>query len=290
MDRITTLPMDVEDSIKKFIDQKFAEDNLCAMFPNPLLREDILDLLDRYCTVVYFPLDHEENNGFRLKEVPFSNGQRQDFVFINTAQTMEKQVFTAAHELGHIWNVDSFVIDDLSLPDTVTQRELIINRFAAVLLIPRANFIVSVRAGLKEYGNHDNKTISYVNLLKMIVGLMNQFFAPIKAVTLRLVELNVFDKSVAETLLGKKTISKEEITNLTNKYILEFGYLKLLKPSNKRWIEGLSEKLDIAEKSNLISINKINLMREKFELKAATSTAPEMRDVVSLNTQEGFET
>ena len=131
MNDITILSMDFEDSIKKFIDKKFEIDNLRILFPNFLLREDVLDLLDKYCTVVYYPLLGEENNGFRLKEVPLADGTLRDFVFINTAQAMEKQLFTAAHELGHIWNVDEFVIGDLAIQDSYDLREHIINRFAA---------------------------------------------------------------------------------------------------------------------------------------------------------------
>lgn len=292
MNEITILPMDIENSIQRFIRKKFEEDSLHEKFQNPLLRQDVLDLLDLYCTVVYYPLEHEGNNGFRIKGIPFADGSQQDFVFINTAQTMEKQVFTAAHELGHIWNVDEFVINELNLDPTQVSRELIINRFAAVLLIPSENFLVSVRTGLKEYGDDENKTITYVNLLKLIVNLMNQFFAPLKAVTLRLVELSIFSEHTAEMLLGYGAISKEHIVKLVNEFIVESGYVQLQNPSNKKWIEGLAEKLDIAEKKNLVPISKINMMREKFGLKASASAAasPEMNDLISLDTQEGLET
>ena len=102
MNDYSILPNQVETCIQQLIKQKFQEENLQSIFPNRLLREDVLDLLDRYCTVVYYPLENEENNGFRVKDIPFANGSCHDFVFINTAQTLEKHVFTAAHELGHI--------------------------------------------------------------------------------------------------------------------------------------------------------------------------------------------
>ena len=52
MNDFSILPSQVEPYIKHLIEQKFQEQNLRSMFPNPLLREDVLDLLDRYCTVV----------------------------------------------------------------------------------------------------------------------------------------------------------------------------------------------------------------------------------------------
>ena len=135
MGEIVILPLEIEKTIINFIKMKFEQDNLSVLFQNPLLREEMLDLLDRYCTVVYYPADDTGNNGFRLKRMPFADGTYQDFVFINTAQTLEKQVFTAAHELGHIWNVDEVIIKKHNLSNTTDMREHIINRFAATLLI-----------------------------------------------------------------------------------------------------------------------------------------------------------
>lgn len=91
MSEIFILPSEIEQAITKFIEIKFKQDNLSVLFQNPLLREEMLDLLDRYCTVVYYPINDKDNQGFRLKQMPFADGSRQDFVFIDTAQTLEKQ-------------------------------------------------------------------------------------------------------------------------------------------------------------------------------------------------------
>ena len=287
MNDYSILPNQVETCIQQLIKQKFQEENLQSIFPNRLLREDVLDLLDRYCTVVYYPLENEENNGFRVKDIPFANGSCHDFVFINTAQTLEKQVFTAAHELGHIWNVDRFVIDHCEISSEFA--EPIINRFAAVLLMPKEEFKAAVRLQLKEYVNSEKKSITYINLIKIIVHLMNQFFAPRKAVTLRLVETGFFPKEMAETLLNGEIIPPEFLEKLVQNFINEFGYVKLKNPSYKKWIEGLAEKLNIAEKEHLISENKIKLMRERFDLPAATEISPEMNHSFSLDSQEGLD-
>ena len=65
MNDFTILSNQVETCIQELIDQTFQNEDLRNIFPNRLLREDVLDLLDRYCTVVYYPLEEEErNNGF----------------------------------------------------------------------------------------------------------------------------------------------------------------------------------------------------------------------------------
>ncbi len=287
MIELTILPLEVEKIIIDFIKDKFEKDSLSSVFQNPLLREEMLDLLDRYCTVIYFPVDDTDNNGFRLKEMPFANGTRQDFVFINTAQTMEKQVFTAAHELGHIWNVDEFVINNYPLPDTAEMREHIINRFAAILLMPAEKFGVSVRTVLAEFLEKEKRSITYANLLRMIAILMNQFFAPMKAVVLRLVELNFFHEDIATFMFGNSDIPFDVLANRIHALCVEYGYTNLLKPTKKKWIAGLAQKLDIAEQKNLLAPNKIRVMREKFELSPISSCNPELNNTISLNPQEG---
>ena len=43
-------------AIRNLIEARFSTDHLREEFPNPLLREDALSLLDHYCTVIYYPL------------------------------------------------------------------------------------------------------------------------------------------------------------------------------------------------------------------------------------------
>ena len=287
MNDFSVLQNQVETCVQQLIAQKFQEDNLYSIFPNRLLREDVLDLLDRYCTVVYYPLENEENNGFRVKDIPFDIGTCHDFVFINTAQTLEKQAFTAAHELGHIWNVDRFVIEHCEIAPEFA--EPIINRFAAVLLMPREEFKAAVRLQLGEYITSEKRSITYINLIKIIVHLMNQFFAPLKAVSLRLVETGFLKQNTVETLFNGEVIPTEFLSKLVKSFINEFGYVKLKNPSNKKWIEGLAENLDIAEKRHLISEQKINLMRERFDLPTAPEVSPEMNHSFSIDSQEGLD-
>ena len=287
MDNVSVLNLNAEEEIKCFIEKIFEKDRLRDFFPNALLREDVLELLDKYCTVIYYPLKGESNNGFRIKEIPFADGSQQDFVFINTAQAMEKQVFTAAHELGHIWNVDDYIVEKLGLPQTQEQREMVVNRFAAILLMPKDIFTVSARGALDELADSESKSIRVIDLLKVIAILMNQFFVPMKSVVLRLVELGFIKNQAADMLLGYRDIPIQEVEDLVEVIITELGFVKLLKPSNKKWIEGLSEKLDIAERHSLVSQNKINLLRKKFDLPPKGSALPGMQEQITLDTRGG---
>lgn len=289
MESISILPMSVEECISSCIDEQFEKHKLKKTFFNPLLRSDVLDLLDMFCTVVYYPLEDEKNNGFHVTDMPFANGEKQNFVFINTAQTMEKQVFTAAHELGHIWAVDDYVISKLCLEDTPKTREMVINRFAAVLLISEIQFKEAFYNELDKYVNPKG-SITVLNMYKIIVIMMNKFLVPMKAIVLRLYELEMLPKDTVELLLGQGTLSEAYIENLIKALIEDFGYTSIQTPSKKKWIEGLSEKLEIAEKKQLLPQSKINHMREMFGLNTPVAIASEMDTMISLTSQEGLDT
>lgn len=289
MDTTTVLPYDVEECIKKCIAAKREEYNLSTSFPNPVPREDVLNLLDKFCTVIYYPLNHEGNNGFHVTDIPVIDDNKNHFVFINTAQTIEKQIFTAAHELGHVWNVDDYVLSQIdSIEDSSPNRELIINRFAAVLLMPDEHFRSAYQDELKKLVEPD-RSITLLNVLKLVVLLMGQFFAPMKAVVLRFVELGYMKYESASILLGKGSLQPVVIEQVKKKLVSDFGYLKFQKPTEKKWIEGLSELLDTAEQNQLVSQEKIIRMREAFDLDASAifaADATDMNQVIPLSTQE----
>lgn len=281
MKDIQILPIEAERTIRAFIKQKFDQNNLRTDFPNKLLRGDVLRLLDKFCTVVYYPVEYESNNGFHVS-IPLFDGQTQDFVFINTAQTMEKQAFTAAHELGHIWNVDKILLSELSLEDTQKNQELIINRFAAVLLIPEDEFKAVLFTEVKKLSNKDS-SVSLPNMYKLIVILMNFFFAPMKAIVLRMVELECLSLNDANLLLGENDAEERSVTVLINQLSNELGFTELQRPSKKKWIDGLAEKLTIAEQKQLLPKEKIDYVRNAFDIQ---SFEPDMNlnGSISLNT------
>ena len=285
MGTISTLSDEVITSIKKLIEEKRSEENLRREFPNPLLREDVLDLLDKYCTVIYYPLENEDNNGFHITGIPDCRGEERHFVFINTAQTTEKQVFTAAHELGHIWKVDDYVHTQCNLALTDLLREQIINRFAAELLIPEKEFVPVFQLELKKQTNQDGQ-ITIANMLKVIVALMYHFFVPMKAIVYRCFELNLFSRKNVDLLLGDGALSKNIIESKVNEIIRSSGYIKFQTASHKKWISGLAELLDRAEALGAVSNSKIKKMRQDFSL-SQTSSDVQMNEIVEMKTTEG---
>lgn len=280
MKAIPVLPYEAEAIIREFIYKKLKREDIYASYPEQLLREDTLELLDRFCTVVFYPLEDEENNGFHVS-VPFKDGHEQDFVFINTAQTMEKQIFTAAHELGHIWKADEAILHSLGLENTVQHHEAAINRFAAVLLMPEERFKNVLAIELRKLCNED-RSISVLNLYKLIVILMNYFCVPMKSVILRMFELKCLSQTDADLLLGADEKAEISIGNLVDSLIADFGFIKLQKPSCKRHIDRLPEFLDRAEKQQALSQEKINHIREKFELNPPVQTGMELDKEISL--------
>lgn len=252
-------------AIRDLIRDKFEEDQIRIDFPNPLLREDVLSLLDRYCTAIYFPLEKEENNGFHITGVPDKIGQERHIVFINTAQTIEKQVFTAAHELGHIWKVDQYATRQLGVPLDEEIGERIINRFAAELLIPKDLFGQWFE---REYQRlqEENGKIKIRNMLRVIVTLMDQFFAPPKAVLYRCWELGKIHDAALRLLLGEGEIPKGKIDQAIREIVRDSGYIQFQEPTLRKSIEGLAELLNRAESQQCVSAEKIKRLRDLFGL------------------------
>lgn len=99
IDEIVSLPESVVLGIKQFIKDK-------GLKLQPLLRDGIFALLEQYCTVLYYPQKEEANDGCHVKRLV--NNEIVNFVFI-THKSIEKQVFTATHELGHILELPEYL-------------------------------------------------------------------------------------------------------------------------------------------------------------------------------------
>lgn len=256
--------------IQNFINRKVDEDNLRKSFPNPLLREDVLSLLERYCTGFFFPLDEEKNNGFHIK-VPDRHDEERHFVYINTAQTIEKQAFTAARELGHIWKVDQLVAKKCGLPLDEECGKQIINRFAAELLIPAELFRPAYARECSKRQTADHR-ITVRDMLRVIVVLMDQFFAPAKSIIYRGWELHYYDRRTRDLLLGETRLLPKSIINAAiQETVRDCGYVQFETPTRKKSIDGLAELLNRAEAQKCVSVDKIRHLRDLFGLKPPVS-------------------
>ena len=284
MGDIKVLSQEIVNAILNCKEKQWKKLHLDERFVNKLLRDDVLELLDMFCTIVYYPVD-DSINGFSLSGVPGLDGEIHRFVFINTNQSTAKQVFTAAHELGHIWEVDKYVerVSGTALDEGT--EELVINRFAAELLMPREEFISAYESERSAYEVIENK-IRIGDMLKIIVSLMNQFLVPRKAVVMRLFEIDALSASGAEVLLGKSFIPESVLEEETSQIIKQQGYVKLLMKTEKKYIDGLAELLDAAERTEAIGAEKIQQMRVDFELNKHTANEA-LDKIVIIEPSEG---
>lgn len=282
---------DVVISIRKHLQAHITADSLEDCFPiNSCLREDVFEVLNRYCTVIYYPIEDQSNRGFHIREYLSHNGNEKDFVFINTSQTLEKQVFTAAHELGHIWKIDELVLQDV--PGVNRElSEAIINRFAAELLMPENSFRAAVAVDVRQLDKKEVGNMIQVDLrdmLKIVVKRMDQFRAPSGAVIRRLFELHIIPKDTMNILLGGGHIAKEKIDDEVGRIIRENDYSSLRNPTKRKFIPGLAELLDKAAATHCVASSKINELRKKFEL-PQNEISPEWDLNVTIETEGATE-
>lgn len=218
---------------------------------NDVIRDDIFSILERNCTVVYYPLENEENCGFHIKRMV--NEKKQDFVYINTAKPLPKQVFTAAHELGHVWDVVNKVSEISGKKIDSHMEEGIVNRFAAELLMPKVNFVKSFWEHLSFISNEKN-TVRLDEMIRVIVMQMNDFLVPYEAVRRRMIEVRILSEEGAESLRKNQT----EIDNLVKVFSNELN-TTLDTSTNKKAIPGLRDLID--EKSKAQHISQYNLKK-----------------------------
>lgn len=227
---------------------------------NIIIRDDVFQTLEKVSIVVYYPLEDKHIDGFHIKRT--IKGEEKEFVYINTAHPVEKQIFCAAHELGHIYRIDEVV--ERSLGDysfSTEDKESVINRFAAELLIPEEVFKDKFNTRRKEV-QRDENIIMLSDLLGIIIDFMNYFFVPYKAVIKRLYEVCGISSKNLKIL---EELDKEGST-IIKECINAGQYTRLNKPNKIKAIENLKEYLDQAEKKGIISSHKLNAIKADFEI------------------------
>lgn len=263
MENLELLSDTIVQSIRDFIVDKWCTERLDLEYVNPLLREDIFSLLDKYCTTVYYPLPNEDNNGFHCNGFPSANTSSGTFVYINTEQTTEKQIFTAAHELGHIWNVDTYLKERLMLTLDYVSEERIMNRFAAELLMPERLFRDFTQKKLLSFG----ETITVAEMLNVISAIMDEYFVPYKAVIWRLYELDfISDADFRFLLSGNRILPVELIKAELRNIIRENGYTKLLNATHKKWIKDFPDNLKRVAQNGSLSMERITHLRRLLDI------------------------
>ena len=106
-----------------------------------------------------------------------------------------------------------------------------------------------------------------------------------KAIVLRLRELRCIEPSDADLLLGRNTREEGTIDDIIQKLVQELGFTRLLKASNKKWIDGLSEKLDLAEEMQALPQEKIEHIRDEFGLPFPVQDEINLSNTISFSPQ-----
>lgn len=211
------------------------------VFNNKIIRDDIFGILEKHCIVVYYPLENERNCGFHTKR--FVKDERRDFVYINTAKPLAEQVFTAAHELGHVWGVIDKIKGKISCECSfsIDEEEDLINRFAAELLMPNQLFRDSFFAHWKEVCVEEQK-IKLDDLIRIVVMQMNDFMVPYESVRRRMIETEIISPKIGEVLVR----NKESILILVNAYSKDLNTV-LDNKTGKKTIPGLRNLIEQIE-------------------------------------------
>lgn len=274
--------------IQDLIEDYKKDPRLNSLFVNPILKEDVFDILDNFCTVVYFPLKNEENDGFNISlPVDYTENKRENFVFINTEKHLDKQVFAAGHELGHLWKVADYIWDnseDEPLHRTAENEEAAMNRFAAELLMPKAVFRHIAQEQFSNYLDA-NKGVKWTDAIRVITNLMNEFCVPIQAVIRRLYEVRYAKEEVCRELwMGPDHIPTEKYQELLKQtlkvYIEQGGYTRLTNRTRKKWIKGFPEMLEELKGNELFPEQKRDFLKKEFSIE---QNIPEGAPEISLS-------
>lgn len=227
---------------------------------NLILRNDVFMLLEaQNCTVLYYPLN-DEIEGFRVQK--YVNGKEEEFIYINTAKAEDVQIFTAAHELGHLINIDKIVCDELKWENpTKKVREDIIDRFAAELLMKKDTFVKLFIAKAKKYVNEQG-IISGDNMLRTIAYLMDTFMVPYDSVVRRLWETDRINDKTQDALLDKETVSEDSVEKA-----IEEGNYKRCKPTQIKSFGSLTKYLKVLDEAGEISERRLQRIMDVFEIK-----------------------
>ena len=244
--------------------QKYIKENTELSSKTPI-GIGVFDLLRKRSKLVFYPLENEENDAFLLEGMPSGDG-KVNFVFINTAKTIEKQVFAAAHELGHLLDVPGAIRMGHRTEDL---DERIVNRFAAELLMPEHDF---KDAFLREsMGKVNDNTITFRDFAAILVHMMDRYSVPYDAALLRSREVGLISEDAArDSFEGNSNLTRDAIDAYISKLISSGSYNNLQTKTYRKDIDGLEALLQKAETVESIPAGMINRLRKRYDVPSDT--------------------
>lgn len=239
--------------IQEFITSQKVEKNIV----NEVIRDDVFAILRNECVVLYYALDDSMIEGCHV--IKPLNGRMEQFVFINTTKAIQEQTWTAAHELGHVWKVDSYVKEKLDQYDL--DSEHLVNRFAAELLLPKEIFVKELNSKLQEY-DYKGPRMDTEMMVRLVTYLMNYFCTPYKAIIRRFIELGYIEAGAEQHFLK----GFEEQKELYKRLIVENQYTRLETVNKAFSMASMEKDISLLEQNEVYSDKKIARLREMFHL------------------------
>lgn len=249
-------------AIQEFITSKKEEKEII----NTVVRDDVFSILDNECHVLYYSLEDEIEGCHILKPV---NGNVEQFVFINTSKVVQEQVWTAAHELGHVWNVDQYVKEQN--PECREEREKIVGRFAAEFLMPADIFYREVDSKLDELRFEGNR-MSQDIMMELVTHLMNYFCTPCKSVIRRFVELGFVKPEDENKYLDGFTNN----LNMYHRLIQENQYTRLEEKKVVYSMGNIQKDLEFLERRGVLKKNYVQRVRELFKINESVTVGGDL--------------
>ena len=216
-----------------------------------IIGDYIFAVLQQECVVMMRPLRHQPDlDGFSTEKI--IKGELKTVVFINTAKSVEKQNFCAAHELGHRYKIDRLIQDEF--PDDIilpSDTEEIMNRFAAELMMSERDFIKRSNEIWYERGTYNDSRrfqITVKECIQTIIELMDFYYMPYKAVLYRMAEVGRISEDNRDYLEKFGNGNK----SVVDKIISDMGITRLRTPDYKIQNSiSVNKKKEILENSQI---------------------------------------
>jgi Zn-dependent peptidase ImmA (M78 family) len=234
------------------------------------LKEEVFDLLERVGTLIFFPFEETHLWGVYVYK------NEKDYFIINTSIEIEKQVFAAAHELAHSFDLAKVnfeivtsdlmteYVDSKEFGSVLKKADMIANRFSAELLV-----------GTKKLLEKFEELPETYNERVKAVLLSDIFLVPYKTIIKRFAEIGILkEQGIIEELLSVEEKEVREIADRheacrrnyeINKETKLGGYVNkalLLYENELSTYKTLEEKLKLIEKTP----EEFNIHDDSFDL------------------------
>lgn len=247
--------VNLSEEVTEFISNK-ASEYISKKELNVPIGTEIFSELKRVSILLLYPLFDENANGICVTRTV--KNKKEKFIYINTNNNITKQVYTAAHEIGHIIDIDKELKKEIEFND---DPELIINRFASELLMPKKDFIqMFIKTRDQLFGL--KTTIKVDDINKLIFELMLHFMVPYRAICYRMGELSILSNDDVNWLEKYERKNKDDIEKTLRN---NEKYSVLVKTDRNKEFGNIKELINKADDNNLTFKTKINRIRELFD-------------------------